>query len=109
MQEERTVYTYIHDRMILTLRSASRRIVESQSFHSSFRFYCASLRRMADIPVYEKHYINGQWVGTLSKKKEFIDVFDSSQGTTYCKGKVSFSDLVNIVQHQTIIDSCSWV
>ena len=40
---------------------------------------------MADIPVYEKHYINGQWVGTLSEKKEFIDVFDSSLGTTYAK------------------------
>ena len=39
---------------------------------------------MADIPVYDKHYINGQWVGTLSEKKdEFIEVFDSSVGKRF--------------------------
>ena len=39
---------------------------------------------MADIPVYDKHYINGQCVGTLSEKKdEFIEVFDSSVGKRF--------------------------
>ena len=50
MQEERS--GRIHVGCDTALRSASRRIVESQSFHS-VQFYCASLRRMADIPVYE--------------------------------------------------------
>ena len=52
---------------------------------------------MADIPVYEALHQWWKWSGVLILYRNDVQ-------------KVGlFSDLVNIVQHQTIIDNCSWV